>query len=113
MAHYALVWDQNGIAGVDNGTRNVAVFLDGQLNSSRWYTLGGADFIPFADGQLSLVVPFLQTGESVAIDQIKIWDFAKTDFSDRFEAGPGEIPVALAPSPQHQLTTMWGEIKRR
>jgi len=34
--HYALVWDKNGIPGVDDGTRTIALFLDGKLNSQEW-----------------------------------------------------------------------------
>ncbi len=101
--HYALVWDKNGIPGVDNGTRKVVVFLDGQLDSMGF--VGGPDILPIIGGQLDLILigdgqaPTLGT-EVVLIDNLKIYDFAKTDFSDRFEEGCVVCPDDPDPSSQ-------------
>ena len=38
--HYALVWDRTGVPGVDGGTRKLAVFLDGQLDSMSFVVQG-------------------------------------------------------------------------
>ncbi len=89
--HYALVWDAGGIAGVDDGTRKVALFLDGILESGRWQTTADVGFPALGVGSEFRIPgitpiwadPFLD----VTIDNFKVWDFAKTDFSDRFEEG--------------------------
>jgi hypothetical protein len=93
--HYALVWDENGIAGVDDGTKRVAVFLDGQLESGYWYTAGVPEFVPLTSGEL-LVIANHNVQGSAAIDNIKIWDYSKTNFSDRFVEG--FTLLALSPS---------------
>jgi hypothetical protein len=89
--HYALVWNKNGISGVSDGTKKVAVFLDGQLNSGRWhdYHGGGSEFVPLTSGQLGLSKNIGSQG-STAIDNLKIWNYDKTDFSDRFTEGTTE-----------------------
>ena len=86
--HYALVWDENGIAGVGDGTKKVAVFLDGQLNSGIWYDYFGGDseLVPLTGGELGLIMNNMSQG-SAAIDNLIIWNYAKTDFSDRFTEG--------------------------
>ncbi len=90
--HYALVWDKDGIPGVDNGSRKVAVFLDGQLDSTYWRE-ESPDFVALTGSYLGLVSNngHLPQG-SVAIDNIKIWDSAKIDFSDRFDEAAGADP---------------------
>lgn len=87
--HYALVWDKNGIPRVADGTKKVAVFLDGQLNCTRWndYWGSGSELVPLTGGELGLVYNWASYG-TVAVDNIRIWDFAKTDFSDRFSEAP-------------------------
>ena len=98
--HYALVWDKNGLPGVDDGTKKLAVFLDDQLDSMGFFTGGGADFLPLLSGQLGLIL--IGDGQApdqgvVFIDNIKIWDFAKTDFSDRFVEGcESDVPAVSA-----------------
>lgn len=91
--HYALVWDENGIVGVADGTKKVAVFLDGQLNSGRWHVWPDNGFAPLAGGQLALLTNWLEQGVT-AIDNIKTWDHAKTDFTDRF-VEPPTIPILI------------------
>lgn len=48
--HYALLWDEDGIEGVENGMRKVALFVDGELDSARWFDVPGAAFVPLAGG---------------------------------------------------------------
>lgn len=84
--HYALVWDKNGIVGVDNGQRVVAVYLNGKPVSKQWGRFPGSELIPIESGELSMVRNWLSQGK-VAMDNIKVWSFAKTDFSDRFTEG--------------------------
>ncbi len=53
--HYAIVWDSDGIEGVDNGTRKMAVFLDGQLNSTAWNGPMGDTLNMPMDGRFGLL----------------------------------------------------------
>ncbi len=97
--HYALVWDQDGIPGVADGTRKAAVFLNGQLNTGRWYDYYGDDseIVPLTGGQLGLIDNWASQG-SVAIDNLTIWNYAKTDFSDRFVCEPTiVVPIDIKP----------------
>jgi len=80
IIHVAASWDKDGINGTQDTCR---VFIDGQMimagqaavtfNNSApdFYVLGhcGGHYTSFDD---------------IIIDNIKVWDFAKTDFSDRF-----------------------------
>jgi len=80
--HYALVWNKDGIEGVGDGSRRLAVFLDGKPTSGRWapWHSGAVDW----SGRTVklLFVHDLRQG-SVALDNLKIWSTPKTDFSDR------------------------------
>ncbi len=87
--HYALVWNQDGIPGVADGRKKIAVFLDGQLESGRWYE-PDPDFVPLNGGELGLIFNQHLSQGSVAVDNLKIWGFAKTDFSDRYDEGTGD-----------------------
>jgi hypothetical protein len=82
--HYALVWNANGIAGVGDGTRKVAVFLDGVLNSGRWQNAYEQIFTPMTSGSLGLIQIYGGQGR-VTVDNLKIWNTAMTDFSHRFQ----------------------------
>ena len=79
--HYALVWDSNGIAGVDNGKHKLAVFVDGVLNSRRWEEPGGPRPPPLPAGQLRLMFQQRMTQGRVLFDELKVWNRAKTDFT--------------------------------
>jgi VCBS repeat-containing protein len=94
--HYALVWNKDGISGIDNGTRKLALFLDGQLNSGYWLSYRGENYqlVPLKGGTLGLNYvsdnpsdPRPPYRGSVAIDNLKIWDYSKTDYYDRFTEG--------------------------
>jgi hypothetical protein len=81
--HYALVWDKDGIAGLD-GRPTVAVFLDGRLHCSGTVP-ADAEVTPFQDGELGLLYnQHLRQGK-IAFDNLKVWDYAKTEFNDRNE----------------------------
>jgi hypothetical protein len=94
--HYALVWSKSGIPGVFDGTKKVAVFLDGQLDSARWHHDVNSKFVPLKGGSLGLIhIQHLSQG-SVAIDNLRIWNYAKTDFCDRFLESPESTSVDSA-----------------
>lgn len=84
--HYALVWDKDGISGVLDNTKKVVIFLDEKLNSGQWYDAMGSNTypVPLTSGQLDLVWKQVWPQGSIAMDNLKIWDYAKIDFSDRF-----------------------------
>ena len=85
--HYALVWDETGIAGVDDGSRAVAVFLDGALESGQWQQPMSVSF-QAPDGGMLGILGNTENQGSVAMDNLKIWDYPKIDFTDRFDEGP-------------------------
>jgi hypothetical protein len=83
------VWDKNGIPGIADGTKKIAVFLDGQLNCSLWndYFGSASELVPLTGGELGLIYNWANYG-TVAIDNLMIWNHAKTDYSDRFSEAP-------------------------
>jgi len=84
--HYALVWSNDTLPGVDNGTRKVAVYLDGELDTTRWDNPGPASALE--NPMLSLLPMNHALGQgSIAFDNVKLWNYAKQDFSDRFLEG--------------------------
>ena len=99
--HYALVWSADAIPGFTSPVRRIAVYVDGALNTGSW--LGAV--VPPAplalpeDARLGLLyLPALAAVRPV-VDNVKIWDYAKTDFSDRFSegaAGPWSLTISTA-----------------
>lgn len=86
--HYAVAWDSNGINGVPGAPSTLAVFVDGVRNDA--YVYGGSDAY-FADPTKGTFMLYpeqsgLKQGSTV-YDNLKIWDFAKIDFSDRTTEG--------------------------
>jgi hypothetical protein len=81
--HYALVWNKNGVPGT---AFKVMVYLDGVAKTTS--NICGEYHNPtlFADlpptARLNLVENWGNAG-TVVMDNIKIWSYAKTDFSDR------------------------------
>jgi hypothetical protein len=85
--HVAGVWDRNGIAGT---TDTVRLYVDGTLVAATqvndWGTTTCDQRLPGADRCISDVVGCNDTcADKFVVDNLKIWDYAKTDFSDRFQ----------------------------
>jgi hypothetical protein len=105
--HYALVWDVNGLGpGIGDGNRKVALFLDGELESGRWYVALNQGFPPLNPSTFELMVqPTGWPGRpyDVTIDELKIWDFAKRQFSHEcteivsIDIKPGSTPNSINP----------------
>ena len=83
--HYALVWDQNGVAGVGGGARRIVTFVDGAVNTRSWSVASpNPPVLEFPGGtQLGLLFFDTPVNGRVVFDNLKIWNFAKTDFADR------------------------------
>jgi hypothetical protein len=87
--HYAMVWSTQEIASLGTPTRRLAIFVDGALNTGSW---GGPVLPPYVNdyadgGLLGLLYMSPGTTGNIAIDNVKIWNYAKTDFNDRFTEG--------------------------
>ena len=83
--HYALVWSTNALPKVDDGTRRMAVFVDGLLNSGSWrgtVPVTSPLILP-TSGRIGLLFHQGMASGSVIFDNLKIWNYAKTDFGDR------------------------------
>ncbi len=93
--HYALTWNAAGLTGLAGWSQKVAVFVDGVLNSSHGNST--ANTTPFgtavSDYQLGFLTHQGLVNGRVTFDNIKIWDYAKTDFSDRFTEDAGAPPL--------------------
>ena len=82
--HYALVWDADGVVLSNGNTATAAVFIDGKTvltaSATNW------NGPPLANHRSFLVFPSredempLYVRVGYAIDEFKIWDYAKTDF---------------------------------
>jgi hypothetical protein len=83
--HYALVWDEDGLPGVGDGSRPVALYVDGALVSDDWQLYPDSVIEPF--GETFGLLENWNSAGGAAIDNLKLWDFAKQDFSDRFVEG--------------------------
>ncbi len=98
--HYAITWNFNGIPGVGNGTRKVAVYVNGVLNSQVGSNRDGPNFYDAPAGTrlgFANVSSDAYLNGSIAYDNLKVWNYAKTDFSDRFDEAAG------APAPEIDL----------
>lgn len=103
--HFAVTWD----ASAD---KKVTVYLDGEAAGSNYSHSGTPVFLWSFDE-----TPYLYVGSRMTagdwyrhnwepnidgvIDNIKVWDYAKTDFSDRFDEATGaslKAEVAIAPN---------------
>lgn len=89
--HYALVWDINGIAKFGNGNRapRLAILLDGKsIGETYSETSDDRLLASLSATDLNMGIPMNLTGpsynnkSSFLIDELKIWNFAKTDFDD-------------------------------
>jgi len=104
LHHFAIVYDRKGF---DNG-KTIAIYLDGVERASTASDWGGyaeGGFLPLwlanraADPQYG----GWQLSHTI-FDNIKIWDYAKTDFSDRFSEGYSQ-PVKNQPPAAEDITT--------
>lgn len=78
--HLALCWDVEGIDGSD---QTVRIYRDGVLigsNSSTWNEEATTDYDDFKLG----TGPDGKGYDKYIVDNLKVWNYAKTDFSDRF-----------------------------
>lgn len=82
--HYALVWNKDGITGIGDDKHRVAIFLDGKLHASEAGN-GDATAVPMKEGQIELLFTQHIRQGTVAFDNLKVWDHARTDFTDRNE----------------------------
>ncbi|MFC1517987.1 LamG-like jellyroll fold domain-containing protein, partial [Candidatus Margulisiibacteriota bacterium] len=91
--HLAAVWDASGIDGSSEKQR---LYFDGQVIATGDITITGTEppeYLPL--GGATYYGAGLGNQENFAVDNIKVWDYAKTDFSDRFsEAGYTTVPYA-------------------
>jgi hypothetical protein len=85
--HIAAVWDRNGINGSSDAMR---LYIDGVIaastNQNNWGTTVGN----FAD-----ICGSNDDDENFVMDNLVIYDFAKTDFLVGFDIKPGSCPNAL------------------
>ena len=86
--HFAFAWDNNGI---DSSSDTMRIYVDGVNVASGSAALPAGVFDPYLyvgtapnSGSLST---FYDAVKGVS-DNLKIWNYAKTDFSDRFAEGP-------------------------
>jgi uncharacterized repeat protein (TIGR02543 family) len=107
--HYALVWNANGLPEIGDGTRKVGIFLDGQLISESGFFHDNHPLC-LADLPDPYVFGLLNhhgiTGGRVAFDNLKVWNYAKTDFSDRFDEDAGDPGT---PTPANELL-LWNRL---
>jgi len=96
--HVAGVWDRRGIEGTADTVR---LYVNGEVvaasGATDWGTTRCANRRP--DGQwrcLTDVAGCNDTcADTFAVDNLKLWNYAKTDFSDRFEEGSSAAPGLL------------------
>ena len=75
--HLAGSWDREGIDGTNDTVR---LYVDGALAASASDgPMGGSH-----NSEINIGAASRSAGDRYVIDNLKIWNFAKTDFSDRF-----------------------------
>lgn len=74
--HYAVVWDIDGVPGSGN---TIEIYLDGKLYSSN-ARYNPTELTAPTDGQLYIPLIYSSYNGSVAIDELKIWNYAKIHF---------------------------------
>lgn len=86
--HYAVTWNATGIPGVGDGTRKIVTYVDGGVNSSRNTFSSASRFVDLPPtGRFGLLNHQTLVNGRIAFDNLKVWNYAKTDFSDRLEEG--------------------------
>lgn len=92
--HLAAVWDRSGI---DETSETMRMYVDGEKVASGTYTDWGTSVGYWADicgGNDQNIA------DKFAMDELKIWNFAKTHFSGRIvaDAGPDQIVEQTSPA---------------
>ncbi len=85
--HVAAVWDRSGI---NETSETMRLYIDGNKVASGTYNDWGTSVGSWADicgGNDKNIA------DKFAMDNLKIWNYAKTDFSDRFEEGDTTPPA--------------------
>jgi hypothetical protein len=81
--HIAVVWDRNGI---DDSDQTQRIYVNGELVSfgtfSDWGIQEG-----FGESRIATGWDWIYDESRFAMDNIKVWNYAKTDFSDRENEG--------------------------
>lgn len=114
LVHMAFSWNRDGINGTSDTMR---IYQDGVLKASStmqfFAEVGGADVKDLYIGVCGTRTQHDQSGNYYVIDNIKIWDYAKIDFSDRCsEASLTQCPpvINLPESPREVKITAGNEV---
>jgi hypothetical protein len=86
--HLAASWDRNGIDGTSETMR---LYVDGEkvaaITENDWGNTVGERVDICGGNDHNIIGKFI-------MDNLKVWNYAKTDFSDRFDEGPTAIDLA-------------------
>ncbi len=77
--HYALVWDRDGLG---TPSQKTALYVDGVQHAAFWSP--GNDAFPRPSASLVLIPSNGAASMTIFLDNLKIYNFAKSDFSGRF-----------------------------
>ena len=86
--HYAIVWNYGGIHSEETNGRSVAIFVDGHVITSYEKTNSSKESLKNFGLITNLAIPMRLSGPSFnnksnfLIDELKIWNFDKTEFAD-------------------------------
>ncbi len=75
--HLAAAWDRFGVERAEEGSDQILMFLDGEIVAS-----GGVGFFSNPLGTFADIGGTNACGKGFAIDELKVWNYAKTDFSE-------------------------------
>jgi probable HAF family extracellular repeat protein len=81
--HYALVWDEDGIVGLGNGTIKVAALVDDKLITKRMQYNPPFEMAAPVEGQLALLNASSPVWEgSVQFSNLNVWSYARLDAAE-------------------------------
>ena len=90
--HYQLVWNSEGMPSVGIGNRKVAVFLDGNLNSTYWTpseVFPNSEVFP-PGAKLQLLLNFESQG-SVMLDELKVYGYSEMGSNPQQPVPPTQV----------------------
>jgi hypothetical protein len=96
--HIAGVWDRRGIGG---SSETIRLYVDGDMvaasHASDWGITPCASRRPAGQWRCFTDVAGCNDTceDTFAVDNLKLWNYAKTDYSDRFEEGSPAVPGLL------------------